>query len=417
MHIVVPIVGYVLLLYVHLVREAFHEEVRQYVRAIVEGETEPTPHPLLASSEVQGHAALSLRLARVFILVAWVLTLAWALYPRLEGVYYWGAGLLLGGMGDAFARLLGDWVAVRGGKLHAWIFRQCSLVVTLFSPLAWCCRFLGRVLFHLEPVRDTMVTLEEEQVVIMAHQGEIQPMKATEKILIDNILEFRETIVREIMVPRLDIVAVPVETDVKTALDVIVEKGHSRIPVYEGTIDQIVGILYAKDILRYLRESYPQWPQVPLREMLRPPYYVPETKPVRDLLPEMQENKIHMAIVVDEYGGTAGIVTIEDIIEEIVGEIQDEYDREEPRIEQVEEGVFLADARLDLEDVSEAIGVELPDDMADTLGGFVYSLLGRMPVIGDEVRYPPVRLQVVDVDGMRIGKVRIVVEGGTNNAD
>ena len=399
---------YLVLVYVHIVRETFHTALRQYVKALVDGDTTVQPHPLFASSEAQARAVLSLRLARVIAFAAWVIALT-RLFYHASPWTYWAGSLLLGTLGDAFARLLGDWVALHGTRIRGYIMSQGHVLVLLFRPLAWLCQLVGRVLFRLEPTRDTLFALDEEQVVIMAHQGAIQPMRPTEKKLIDNILEFRETIVREIMVPRLDIVALPVTASLKEALGVIVDKGHSRIPVYDGTIDQIVGILYAKDILRYMKEAYPHWPSVPLRDILRPPYYVPETKRVSELLPEMQREKVHLAIVVDEYGGTAGIVTIEDVIEEIVGEIQDEYDREETPIREVAPHVFVADARLDLEDVSDIIGVELPDDIADTLGGFVYALLDRMPRPGDEVEYPPVKLRVEELEGMRISKVRIFV--------
>ncbi len=161
--------------------------------------------------------------------------------------------------------------------------------------------------------------------------------------MIASIFEFGETLVREVMVPRIDVLAVPVDTPMLEALDVILKAGHSRIPVYRETIDNVVGILYAKDLLRYLRDGRTD---VPLSKILRPAYFIPESKKVDELLQELQQRKVHMAVVVDEYGGTAGIVTIEDLLEEIVGEIQDEYDAEEPTIEPISEHEYLFDARV-----------------------------------------------------------------------
>ncbi len=399
---------FVVLLYTHMVREAFHAEGRRYLRSLIEG-TGIREDTLFSSPRAQVRAAWALRFARLLALVAWTLAIARVLAPAGDFRVFWGEGITAGVGGDLACRLVADWLTARSSRGRLLLLRHAYGLTLLFSPLAWLYRVVASQGLGLNPVRDTMLALEEEQVIIITHQGEVQPMQAAEKTLIDNIFDFRETIVREIMVPRLDIIAVPVDTTVKEALDVIIKHGHSRIPVYEGTIDRIVGILYAKDVLRYMRESYPDWPQRALRSMLRPPYYIPDSKRVSDLLPEMQQNKIHMAIVVDEYGGTAGIVTIEDVLEEIVGEIQDEYDRETPEMQRVDEGEFVINARADLEDVSDFIGVRLPDKMADTLGGFIYTLLNRMPRVGDVVEYPPVHMQVLSVDGRRIGLVRVSV--------
>ncbi len=406
-----------LLFYVHILREAFHAEGRRYLRAMVEG-IPVKETGLLANSGAQVRATLALRLARITALVLWVLAVARLLAPQTTPWAFWVGGLVAGVLADMVGRLLGEWIAARFDRARTLFLRQVRPLVWLMLPWVWLYQLVSKAVLGIVPARDTMLALDEEQILIMARHSNAPPMQAAEKTLIDNIFDFRETIVREIMIPRLDIIAVPVETSVKDALDIIIKHGHSRIPVYEKTIDQIVGILYAKDILRYMRESYPQWPTAPLRAMLRPPYYVPDSKRVSELLPEMQQNKIHMAIVVDEYGGTAGIVTIEDVLEEIVGEIQDEYDRELPEMQQVGENEYIMNARVDLEDVSDFIGVDLPDNEADTLGGFVYMLLNRMPHVGDVVEYPPVRIQVLSVDGRRIGLVRVSVHrDGTSPAE
>jgi CBS domain containing-hemolysin-like protein len=227
-----------------------------------------------------------------------------------------------------------------------------------------------------------------------------------EKEMIASIFAFGETLVREVMVPRIDVAAVPVDVPMLSALDIILKDGHSRIPVYRDSIDNVVGILYAKDLLRYLRDGRTD---VPLGKILRPAYFIPESKKVDELLQELQQRKVHMAVVVDEYGGTAGIVTIEDLLEEIVGEIQDEYDAEEPTVEPVNEREYLFDARVPLAEASKLLDVELPAEGGDTLGGFIYSQLGKVPAVGDTVEYGPVTVEVLSVAGRRIKQVRASV--------
>jgi CBS domain containing-hemolysin-like protein len=186
----------------------------------------------------------------------------------------------------------------------------------------------------------------------------------------------------------------------------VIQATHSRVPVYQNTIDNVVGVLYAKDLLRVLRAG--DW-AVPLTRMVRPAYFVPEAKKVSDLLEELQKRRVHMAIVVDEYGGVAGLVTIEDILEEIVGEIQDEYDTgEEPLFQQEAEGTYVFDARANLDDVSQVLGVPLPaDESYDTLGGFLYTQLGKVPAAGEQLRFDRLVIEVLNVAGRRIGKVRV----------
>lgn len=237
-------------------------------------------------------------------------------------------------------------------------------------------------------------------------------IESDERAMISGILQLDRTLTREIMVPRIDVVAVEVETPLRDALDVMIQGAHSRLPVYEESIDRVVGLLYAKDVLRLLRDGKME---VSLRELMRPAYFVPETKRVDELLQELQCNKVHMAIVVDEFGGTAGIVTIEDVLEEIVGEIQDEYDTgEEPLIEQVSENGGIFNARATIGDVNEALALDLPD-ASNTLGGLVYQRLEKLPKVGDQVRVGNVTVEVLSVLGRRIKKVRVarVVDGET----
>jgi CBS domain containing-hemolysin-like protein len=216
------------------------------------------------------------------------------------------------------------------------------------------------------------------------------------------------------MVPRIDIVALEINTPLVEALKVIVEAGHSRIPVFAGNIDNIRGFLYAKDLLELSLLDVSGQPareaviaEQSLEGLLRPAHFVPESKTLDDLLADLQQRRVHIAIVVDEYGGTAGVVTIEDILEEIVGEIQDEYDSEEALFQVIGEHETIFDARIDLDDVNRMLGTNLPTEQGDTLGGFVYSQLGKVPVAGEVILFDGYVIEVMNVISRRIKNVRI----------
>jgi CBS domain containing-hemolysin-like protein len=225
-----------------------------------------------------------------------------------------------------------------------------------------------------------------------------------EMTMIRRIAGMVDSAVREIMVPRIDMVAAEDKSTMDDILRLVMERGFSRIPLYEESIDNIVGVIHAKDLLQFLADG--QRPNS-LREIARPPYFVPEGKHVDELLTELREHRVHLAIVVDEYGGTAGLVTIEDVLEEIVGEIQDEYDSEEAIIERISDTEAIMDARVGLDDVNEMFDLELESEDYDTVGGFVYHQLGRMPAPGDEVRAEGLDLRVLSVLGRRIKKIRV----------
>jgi CBS domain containing-hemolysin-like protein len=224
-----------------------------------------------------------------------------------------------------------------------------------------------------------------------------------EQELIHSVFEFSDTIVREVMVPRPDMVVLPSDGTLEQALETITQAGYSRIPIFEGDMDNIVGVLYAKDLLKRSTEDG----STRAASLARAPLFVPEQKKLAELLREMQEQRVHMAIVIDEYGGTAGLVTIEDLVEEIVGEIVDEYDKEEPLVEPLGNGALRVDAKLGIDEVNELLGVELPDDDWDTVGGLVYELTGRVPVPGETVRFASIEFQTERVTGRRIQKVVI----------
>jgi CBS domain containing-hemolysin-like protein len=225
-----------------------------------------------------------------------------------------------------------------------------------------------------------------------------------ERELIHSVFEFGDTVVREVMVPRLDMITLPADSMLDEALKVIIEAGYSRVPLYEGDNDNIVGVLYAKDLLKRVHEGDRN---VKARDLARPPTFVPETKKVAELLREMQDQRVHMAIVVDEYGGTAGLVTIEDLIEEIVGEIVDEYDKEEPLVEPIDESTIRVDAKMPIDEVNELLGSDLPHEEWDTVGGLVFGLTGRVPIPGEKVKFDSLEFITERVVGRRIQKVVI----------
>ena len=222
--------------------------------------------------------------------------------------------------------------------------------------------------------------------------------------MLHSIFEFGDTIVREIMVPRTDMVCCSCEARLPDVLEAILSSGHSRIPIYEGTADQIVGVVYAKDLLRFWGAPAEQ---VEVPEVMRAPYFVPETKNVEDLLQDFRNKRVHMAIAIDEYGGTSGLITIEDLIEEIIGDIQDEYDVEEDWLTEEGDGSALVDARLNIEELEEHFDIEIPREKFDTVGGYVIHLLGHVPHPGEEVRDKNLSLTVVESDERKVRKVRV----------
>ena len=222
--------------------------------------------------------------------------------------------------------------------------------------------------------------------------------------MLHSIFEFGDTIVREIMVPRTDMVCCSCDAQLPEVLQAIFSSGHSRIPIFEGTADHIVGVVYAKDLLGFWGAA-PE--QVAVPEVMRAPYFVPETKNVGELLQDFRSKRVHMAIAIDEYGGTSGLITIEDLIEEIIGDIQDEYDVEEDWLTEEEDGSALVDARLNIEDLGEHFEIEVPREKFDTVGGYVIHLLGHVPRQGEEVRDEHLLLTVVESDERKVRKIRV----------
>lgn len=286
------------------------------------------------------------------------------------------------------------------------LLTPARVTITLFWPLVAFMTGLRRTIAPMPGDGDGSALLTEAEIMTLIDAGEEEgAIEEEEKEMIYSIFQLDETLAREIMVPRIDIVALEMNTPLEEARRVIMEAGHSRIPVYESSLDNIKGLLYAKDLLRVWHENQTSFNMAAL---LRPALFVPESKRVSDLLRELQSAKVHMAIVVDEYGGTAGLVTIEDIVEEIVGEIFDEYDEaEEALYEELGPDEFVFDARINLDDFNHLLGVNLSDEMGDTLGGFIYGQLGKIPQAGEVVDTPHLHMEVLTVLDQRIRKVRV----------
>ncbi len=289
-------------------------------------------------------------------------------------------------------------------RLSAFVRGVALLLTPITAPLmALAGLFLGRMEEDASP--DNVLLSEEGLRYLISSAEEPGLIEEDEKKMIASIFELGETVAREVMVPRIDVVAVDERATLRRALDVIIQAGHSRIPVYRGSIDNVQGVLYAKDLLLPFRDGRND---APVTELMRPAYFVPESKRVDDLLQELQQRRVHMAIIVDEYGGTAGVLTIEDLLEEIVGDIQDEYDSETPMAQQIGEREYVFDAQIRLDDVNDILDVTFPSEETDTLGGFIYSQLGAMPAVGSRVNFEQLTLEVLTVQGRRILQVRVV---------
>jgi putative hemolysin len=282
-----------------------------------------------------------------------------------------------------------------------------ALLGPLVGLLTVITRYVSR-LFRADVPADERISSEELRLII-EQGGEQGILEAEEEQMIHAVIELGDQRVHEVMVPRTSMVSLAADASIGDAIDSIVSEGHSRIPVFEGSIDEIVGIVYAKDLLPFLKANAPDPP--PLRSLLRTPVFVPESMSVDDLLHELQRRKVHIAIVLDEYGGTAGLVTIEDLLEEIVGEIQDEYDAEEPMIVRLSDDEARVDGRAAVDDLAELFETPVPledEDEYDTVGGLIYHRIGGVPKPGDQVSLDGLTLTVESTDGRRVSKVLVV---------
>jgi putative hemolysin len=297
--------------------------------------------------------------------------------------------------------------STRPERLAMFIVGPMSILLNVLSPISRSLLWFSNRVASLFGGRDVAQYVTEEEIKTLVDAGsEEGVIEDEEKEMIYSIFQFGDKVAREVMVPRIDVVGLDAEATLQEALDLILSAGHSRIPIYEETIDRIVGLLYAKDLLVVWRDNESKERKV--RDIIRAAYFVPESKKAGSLLEELQQRKIHMAIVIDEYGGTAGLVTIEDLVEEIVGEIQDEYDpEEEAEYVKISDDEYLFDASIHLDDVNELLGVNLPDDESDTLGGYVLAILGRVPFGGETFTEKGLEIKVESITGRRIRKVRV----------
>jgi magnesium and cobalt transporter len=237
-------------------------------------------------------------------------------------------------------------------------------------------------------------------------EGDIGDLDESAQEMVRGIATLSDTSVKEVMVPRIDMVSISLDTQIKEIVQTMADCRHSRVPVYHVTVDNVVGILYAKDLLNYFHKPDDE---IELDKLIRPAYFVPESKKLDSLLREFQRRRVHIAVVVDEYGGTSGIVFLEDIIEEIVGEIQDEFDHETENILKISEDVYLCDARTDIEELNAETGLAIPEEEFDTLSGFVFDLFGKIPVKYEKMSYENSDFIIQNMEGHKISTVKIVI--------
>ncbi len=297
--------------------------------------------------------------------------------------------------------------------ISAFFIRPLVLLYYLFYPFTYVINVFVKVVIKIMggKIDKEQPLITEDEIEFMINVGEEEGILEDEtKEMMHNIMDIKDISVKEIMVPRTEMVAVSIDSTIDDVLKVIEEYEFSRIPVYENDLDHIAGILYVKDLIMYAKEGLKNL-NIDLKNMIKEPFFVPETKNIYDLFKEFQSKRVHLAIVIDEYGGVAGIATMEDILEEIVGEIRDEYDSaEEDEFVEVNENTFLVDAGMDLDDFCEKLGIEKTEDMEDyeTVGGLIYDLADKIPSEGEELDFgDKFRIKVLKTEGNKIVKVEV----------
>jgi len=363
-----------------------------------------------------GHHLAALRLTtsllRALANLALTVAILEALYVRRDGPFALaGALALTGGLITVFGIVIPHaWASYAGEKvLRATLEVLLACRYALYPVVAVMAAFdlpIRRLSGVADRDDDNGEEAAKAEILQAATEGAAEGAVDAEEVeMIESVMEFGDTHVGEIMTPRTDLFALPIETPWQEACSRIVEAGHTRVPVYEGDIDNIIGVLYAKDLLQLVAEER----EVPLRSIMRQPYFVPETKPLDDLLRQFKRRKVHMAVVLDEYGGTAGIATIEDLLEEIVGEIADEYDADEPEeMKRLDERTVEVDARMRIDDLNDALRLELPEDEDyDTVAGFIFAELGYIPQVGEQLDSHRARFAVLAADERKITRLRV----------
>lgn len=313
------------------------------------------------------------------------------------------------------------WAKYAGEKILSRTYRLLTFCAAIASPVLYILQiydgFIRRLAGVVETTPDQLQEEKQEEFLNGLEQRRMEGVVDEEQQqMIESVLELSDTTADEIMTPRTDIVAVEVSSDLQTILDIINSAGHTRVPVYEENIDNIIGLIYAKDLLTEVGKTEADFR---LRDKLRKAYFVPETKPLRSLLHEFQNQKLHIAIVLDEYGGTAGIVTLEDILEELVGEITDEYEEPTPKlVRKIDRSTIEADARTYVDDLNDEFEMNLPEDEDyDTIGGFVFSHLGYVPKTGQTFDYKNLKFTITSAEARRIKRIKIQRTADQQNAN
>lgn len=296
-------------------------------------------------------------------------------------------------------------------KVSLLLARPVAFYIRLISPLVWIFKITSNLIIRMLGGKKKSVSpfVTEEEIKTMINIGEEEgTLEEEEKQMLHKVFEFGDKVVTEAMVPRTEIVSIPDDSTVGDALKLVLEEGYSRYPVIKENIDSVTGILYVKDIVKQMAQGKIQ-NYTPITEIVREAYYIPENKMVTELLDEMQKNKFQIAIVMDEYGGTAGLITLEDIMEEIVGGLQDEFEamEGEKEVEIIDERTFIVAGQTGLDEINELVGSELVSEDFHTIGGFVFGLFRRLPKVGEQVRYHNLRFLILEMEDRKISKVKI----------
>ncbi len=294
------------------------------------------------------------------------------------------------------------------------------LLRPLLIALLWVLDVVSRVIgLSRSALFAPIYTLEDlRELVVQGHEQGV--VEEEEREMIRGVFDFSDTVAREVMTPRIDIIAVPIDIELDPLVQTVVSEGHSRLPVYDGSIDNVVGVLLAKDLLALMMDpTGPRTAGFDVRTLMRQPYFVPDSKQVGEILAEFRQTSVHLAIVIDEFGGTYGLVTMEDLLEEIVGEIHDEYDMEEPEFADTPEGDILIDGGVSISEVNDRFDLGIPEEDFDTIGGYIFGALGRVPVTGDQVELEGENglLQVEEAEDRRVVRVRLRRSGGALTTD
>ncbi len=308
-----------------------------------------------------------------------------------------------------FGEILPKMIAIKYSKEYALkLYTPLKIMMFILSPISQGFNAITNVVIKIIPFRKEKIFDSEEELKILAELGEEEgTLQEEESDMIQSIFDFKEKTVGEIITPRVDIVSLKSDESIDKAMDIIGERQFSKIPIYIDTIDNIKGILYAKDIIPYLMGSRPN---VNLQSLARQPFFVPETKPIDDLMEEFKLRKTSIAIVVDEWGGTEGLVTLEDVVEEVMGEIRDPYDQEESNVLKQSDGSFIVEGSITIYDLEEETDIEFPEDRDyDTLGGFILDILTDIPQTGEQVEFNDMVFTVQTVENNRIGKIKIQI--------